>query len=120
MTIRFEWIVPSPAFAFDFLLPVGAMQPPVPPDIAAMVPVIIGSPVGGGTSNAKIDVIAPVTNGQTVFALTAVPANPALVRMSVNGQIWRPPSFTVVGTTATWASAFSIQSTDEIEFTYTI
>lgn len=74
----------------------------------------------GGAANTKIDVIASVANGQTVFALTAVPLNPALARMSINGQIWRPPSFAIIGSTATWAAAFSIQSTDEIEFSYTI
>ena len=87
-----------------------------------IIPVVIGPPglVGGGGAAPQIDVITGVVNGQTAFVLSRAPAAPASIRMQINGQQFRAPDFTITGVNVTWASLFTIQSTDEIEFTYPI
>lgn len=89
---------------------------------SAIIPVVIGPPglVGGGGAAPQIDVITGVVNGQTAFVLSRAPAAPASIRMQINGQQFRAPDFTITGVNVTWASLFTIQSTDEIEFTYPI
>jgi hypothetical protein len=75
---------------------------------------------GASAGGLTIDVVTGVVNGQVDFVLSARPADPAKVRMHINGQQLRPPSFTVTGQVVRWQSEFLINDTDEIEFTYTV
>ena len=75
-----------------------------------------GAPAVGGN---KVDVVSNVIDGQVDFVLTALPGDPAKVRMHVNGHQFRPPaSFAVTGQVVRWQSEFLINAADEIEFSY--
>jgi hypothetical protein len=74
----------------------------------------------GRDADITIDVVGWVADGQVDFALTLNPSNPAKVRMHINGQQFRAPSFTITGQAVRWQSEFLITATDEIEFSYPI
>lgn len=78
-----------------------------------------GLPGKAGQSAAgQLDLISGVTTGQTAFILSQLPSVPAHVRMIINGQRFRQPSFALNGTAVTWGSSFLIEASDEIEFEY--
>lgn len=68
------------------------------------------------------ETIPVLTNGQTGFALSQTPKDPADVRMSVNGVVYENGAlkdFSVAGSTATWRDMdFTLDTTDEVIFEY--
>lgn len=72
----------------------------------------------GDAGGQRVDVMTGIVTGQTQFILNFQPSDTSIVRMFVNGQKFRAPSFTVAGQLVVWASEFLIEATDEIEFTY--
>lgn len=66
------------------------------------------------------DQIANVLQGQKTFNLLLLPADPAMVRMIVNGTSYAAPLISVAGQQVTWSEPFTLDGADTVEFQYPV
>lgn len=74
----------------------------------------------GFTGTLAYDQIANVLQGQVLFNLLVMPADPAKVRMHINHAVYGPPMIAVAGQQVTWAEPFTLEPTDTVEFQYPV
>lgn len=104
-------ILPS-AIGIDF---VGDVVVSVPEPLRARVEII------GGQATQIQETITVTSDGQTSFTLSQEPIQNVGVMMFLNGlKQARGTDFTSVGTTVTYTSSISLQTTDTVEFWYLV
>lgn len=75
-----------------------------------------GQPGAGGLANRELLAIAP---NQTTFNLTAIPSQPHLSQLYLNGaKAGYGTDYTINSSTLTWLSAIALESTDSLEIYY--